>query len=389
MTGSLQEKKGKYYVVLNFKDEMGARKQKWISTGYDVKGNKKKAMNILNDMLQKYEGVNTDISFNTLFCDFITTWVEINKPNIQKTTYCGYVSMVEKHIYPYFKSHNILLYEIKPIDLQKYYTCKIEEGLSPNTVIKHHALIRTSLAYAVKNGMLRSNAAELVNRPKKNRYDADHYTIDELNELLFAVRKTKIETPVRFAVFYGLRRSEILGLKWSSINFDKRTITIENKIVRVKDSSGKTVAVPESKLKSETSRRTLPLCDEMIDYLKSVKLTTVRNKLLLGSEYNDEYCEYVCVNEAGNLLNPDYVTSTFGKILKKNNMRHIRFHDLRHSCATMLLSIGYSMKEIQNWLGHADYTITANTYTHVGNQEKINMINSVERVLNTGTGRLA
>ena len=103
---------------------------------------------------------------------------------------------------------------------------------------------------------------------------------------------------------------------------------------------------------------------------------------MMGNTYNHKYDGYVCVNQLGNLIQPDYVSDMFPKLLDKYGLRKIRFHDLRHSCATLLLSLGYSMKEIQEWLGHSDFMITANTYTHVDYKNKIRMINSVENVLN-------
>lgn len=377
MTGSLQIKNGKYYAVLNFKDKEGKRKQKWISTGLEVKNNKRKAEQMLNDLISEYSSSEYIEPSKDLFCDFLAKWIELNKAKVQITTYDGYKHMLEKHIYPYFKSKGLRLSQLKPIDIQQYYSDKINEGLSPNTVIKHHGVIRTSLQYAVKTNLVKENVADLVDKPKRERYHASFYTIDELNKLFTVIKETQIETPVLFAAYYGLRRSEILGLKWESIDFDNKTISICNKIIRGKDDNGKLSAISQDKMKSETSRRILPLCDTISEYLTKLLEKQQENVRIMGNCYNHKYDGFICVNAKGDIINPDYVTDAFSKLLKKNGLRHIRFHDLRHSCASLLVSMGYSMKDVQEWLGHADYTLTANTYSHVDMSEKVKMANSV------------
>jgi len=380
MTGSLQIKKNVFYAVLNFKNKEGKRKQKWICTELEVRGNKRKAEQFLNDLKSQYEESEYIEPSKMLLCDFIKEWVNNNKSNVQVTTYDRYVHMLDKHIYPYFKECGLMLAKVKPIDIQRYHTAKLAENLSPNTVIKHHAIIRSALQYAVKTNLIRENVADLVDKPKRERYQGGFYNKDELSELFKVAKGSSIEVPIIIASYYGLRRSEIIGLKWSAIDFENRLLTVCNKVVRGKDDDGKLIAMSQRKLKSETSNRTLPLCDAMIDYLISIKAQIEHNRELMGSEYNNKYDEYICVNPMGNLIQPDYVTDCFGKLLEHNKLKHIRFHDLRHSCATLLLSLGYSMKDIQEWLGHSDFMITANTYTHSDYKNKIKMINSVENL---------
>jgi len=145
MTGSLQIKNGVYYAVLNFKDKNGKRKQKWINTKLPQKGNKRKAEQMLNELKAQYEETEYIEPSKALFCDFLKEWIELNKSKIQVTTYDNYVHMLDKHIYPYFKERCIPLFKLSPIDILRYYSEKLEE-LSPNTVIKHHGVIRAALA---------------------------------------------------------------------------------------------------------------------------------------------------------------------------------------------------------------------------------------------------
>lgn len=135
--------------------------------------------------------------------------------------------------------------------------------------------------------------------------------------------------------------------------------------------------MPQDKLKSESSYRSLPLCDVVFQYLMKIKAQQDENRKVMGKEYDNRFNDFVCVNPMGTLLNPDYISDTFNKLLAKHNLRHIRFHDLRHSCASLLVKLGYNLKDIQEWLGHADFLITANAYSHVDMSEKIQMADSL------------
>lgn len=378
MTGSLQIKNGYFYAVLNFKDKEGKRKQKWITTGFSERGNKRKAEQVLKDLIAEYEDSDYIEPSKKLFCDFLKEWVEMNKHNVQVTTYDGYVHMLNKHIYPYFKENGIILSKIKPMDIQKYYSVKLDEGLSPNTVIKHHGIIRTSLQYAVKTNLIKENIADLVDKPKRERYHASHYNLEELNQLFSISKNTNIETPVLIASYYGLRRSEVLGLKWESIDFENKMVKICNKVVRAKDKNGKLTAISQDKMKSETSYRTLPLCPTMLEYFKNLLEKQHESVRTMGNCYIHKYDGFVCVNPMGDLIKPDYVTDTFSVLLERNGLRHIRFHDLRHSCASLLVSLGFNIVEVQQWLGHADFRITANTYSHVDMKEKVKMADTMD-----------
>lgn len=379
MTGSLQIKNGKYYAVLNFKDKEGKRKQKWVATGLDIKNNKRKAEQMLNEIINEYADTDYIEPTKILFCDFVKKWIELNKPNLQVTTYDGYIHMLNKHIYPYFKEKGITLNKIKPIDIQHYYTHKMESGLSPNTVTKHHGVIRSCIAYAVKNNMIKENVADYVDKPKKEKFHVSWYSVNEIRALFSAAKGSTIETPVLLASYYGLRRSEVLGLKWDCIDFEHKTVSIERKVVRGKDDEGKLVSISQDKMKSETSRRTMPLCADMAEYLTALLEKQENNVRIMGNCYNHEYDGYICVNDMGDLIKPDYVTATFKKLLDTNKLRHIRFHDLRHSCASLLVSMGFNLKDVQEWLGHADFTVTANTYSHVDMAEKIRMADAVNK----------
>ena len=148
---------------------------------------------------------------------------------------------------------------------------------------------------------------------------------------------------------------------------------------------GKRVQVARDTTKTKSSLRTLPLVPAFRDKLLEVMERQKEYKRLCGKCYNKEYLEYICVDEMGNLVSPHYLTATFPKLLEKNGLRRIRFHDLRHSCASLLLANGVPMKQIQEWLGHSDFSTTANVYAHLDYNSKLS---SADAMVNGLSGAL-
>lgn len=365
MTGSLQIKSDKYYAVLNFRDQEGKRVQKWIPLNLAVKGNKRRAEALLNQLLVEYQGIEQIEPMNTLLSRHIANWIESNRPNIAVTTYDQYVNMLRIHIAPYFDQRGITLSKLTPGDLEDYYTAKVREGLNPNTVIKHHAVIRSALQWAVKHRYIRENAADLAAKPERAKYQGQvPYSIEEIAQLLTLTQHEPIAVPIFLASFYGLRRSELLGLRWSSINFETRWLQIDTTVVREKNGDRILAVVRENTTKTSCSRRSLPLCQYTYQYFWNLRQKQLAQMSLCGTSYDPRYTDFVCVDDLGTLLQPDYVSQKFQKVLEKYQLRRIRFHDLRHSCATIMLYLGYSLKDIQTWLGHSNYNFTADTYIH-------------------------
>ena len=265
--------------------------------------------------------------------------------------------------------------------IQDFYTYGFDEWkLTANTVIHYHANIRKALQYAVKMGYIPSNPALYVERPKIQEFVGSVYDVDEINELLTVVKGMKIEMGVMFAAFYGLRRSEIIGLKWDAIDFKNKRITIKHTVSET-SIDGKFMMVSKDRAKNKSSMRSLPLVPVFADYLIERQKQEVEYKRLCGRSYNYDFDGYIYVDGMGNLTKPNFLSDNFGTILKNNNMRKIRFHDLRHSCASVLLANGVSLKEIQEWLGHSNFSTTANIYAHL---DKGTKDRSAAAMLNTG-----
>ena len=203
------------------------------------------------------------------------------------------------------------------------------QRVKASSVIHYHANIHKALKYAVKNDMIPSNPADKVERPKQDKFYGNFYDRDELNKLFEAVAGTKLELPVLLGAFYGLRRSEIVGLKWSAIDFEQNTITISHTVTSC-NLDGKCVIVAKDTTKTKSSRRTLPLVPYFHEKLLAVKAQQGRNQKLCGRSYNREFLEYICVDDIGDRFKPNYITSQFPRLLERNGFRKIRFHDLRH-----------------------------------------------------------
>ncbi len=386
ITGSLQIKKGMYYAVLNYKEEE-KWKNKWVSTKIKaIKGKKREAEVKLKQIIEEFENKQDITTVNNtetiLFIEFMYKWLEIIKHSIEDTTYMGYHKLIYGRMTDYFKVHKITLQDLKAQDIQDFYQYLLGFNLSGNTVTRYHANIRKALQYAVKTDLILSNCADKVEKPKITHYNVSFYTNEQIQKLLDIMENTSIRIPVLLASYYGLRRSEVIGLKWSAIDFNNKTITIEHVVVNI-SSNGKQRLVGKDRTKTNSSHRTLPLLEQVEQELLLLKAKQEENKKIYKNCYNNRYLDYICVNEMGTLLNPDYVSHKFRKILKANNMKIIRFHDLRHSCASLLLANGVHLKQIQVWLGHSNYNTTANIYAHLDTNAMNDTGNVISNVLNT------
>lgn len=257
---------------------------------------------------------------SVLFTDFMLEWLEMMRPNIAETTYSSYNSGIQHSIIPYFqdKGYTLTDMEENPKYIQDYYQYEQSKGLTTNTVIRRHANIRKALQHAFQLDLIKSNPADKIERPKKADYTASYYTEDELSVLFEVSKGDPLELPIILAAYYGLRRSEILGLKWDAIDFENEKITIRYTVTEVSRGAGKGNKIVEKLgTKSKASRRVLPLVAEIKDLLLKMKQEQADNKRLCGSSYNDKYIDFVNVNELGDRIKPNYITQHFDLILKK------------------------------------------------------------------------
>ena len=381
ITAYLTIKNKTFYTVLTYYVD-GIRKLKWVSTGIKENESKKKAekklIQIRDEFINKLETITTtkteDKKVQISFADFMIKWLDMIKHQVEESTYTGYKRQIEGRTKEYFTKHPIIIADLKPVHILDFYNWLYSQGLKGNTVVKYHANIRKALDYAVQTDLIQSNPAMKVGRPQQEQFIADYYNQEELNNLFEVVKDTPLELIVYLTAFYGLRRSEVIGIKWSAIDFENKTITISHKVVTVTNED------EEVKTKNKSSYRTFPLFKEIENLLLYTKKMQEYYASIFKDSYNKQYKDFVCLDELGNLRKPDYVSHKFKQILRNNDLREIRFHDLRHSCATLLVKKGISLREIQDWLGHSS-SKTTERYTHLDSSTKINSASAIENAL--------
>lgn len=377
--GSLQEKNGKYYVVFRLNG-----KQKWVSTKIDVKrGNKRKAESVMAEIISKVNE-NPSCFEKILFTDYIKNWLNYTKTMVDDVTYDGYVRGVQNHLIPYFDSMKKALQDITVRDIESYYVYKSKDGradgktggLSVRTIRLHGTILSLIFKQAIKDGLIKENICAFANYPKseKNIRETSFYTIEQCNDLLSVTKGMPLHNMIYITMLYGLRRSELMGLRWSAIDFNNNTICINHTVVL-----GKKIIAKDS-TKNKSSNRVYPLFEDVKNIFKNLLTEQNKNKALLGNSY----CEsgYVFTKADGSLYYPSYPTHELRKILKKNDLPYIRWHDLRHSCASMLIMKGWHMKDISEWLGHSNIGTTMNVYGHISIEHKRELANGLNGLLN-------
>lgn len=398
ITGSIQINKGYYFIVFNMYNEYGKRKPEWHSTGLKVDNNERKnnqirkqAEKMLNEELVK---VNAENSFsnkmntiaknskysNMLFSDYMLEWLENIKPKVVQSTYIGYEQVVKGRLCPYFKSKKIKLIDLRPRDIQDFINHLYKQRLKDSTISHYTSNMNTALKEAVIAEIILSNPMDRIESVKKEVYIPEFYTDDELIELIEVIKTQKLELPLTLGIIYGLRREEILGLTWNAIDFKNKSITIRKTVGRGKYDDVTQFLIKDIP-KNKSSYRTLPMFDFITDLLKKYKEKYKLNEKIFGNTYITDYKDFICLMDNGELVKPDYVDRTFSRILKENGFRHIRLHDLRHSCATLLLRNGVPLPEIQKWLGHSNI-ITTQRYSHLDQNDKSIPANMIETKFN-------
>ncbi len=405
----LKEVKGFYYVILVYKNAAGKRKDKSFPTKLPVRGNKTKAKNMSEQILMDFEIPDEDLFVatlvddtsaemkktisieisedaldkitltdltkeqieNLLFADYLKLYLPYTrkrKKPIEDTTYASYEGNIKSPVGPYFKEQGIKLKDLDARDIQEFYDIQLQR-VTANTVIHYHAIIRLALTFARKNGWISENPIDEVDKPEKNHYVGKFYSADELSKVFKLTKDTNLEVPVLMGGFYGLRRSECVGLRWSAIDLTNNVFYI-NHTVTTPRVNGKLKIVAKDRAKTKSSLRALPLDMAVKERLLVIKERQEMYRKKFKRSYNKEWLDYVMVDELGGLIMPNYVTSAFKRLLTKNDLRPIRFHDLRHTSASLLLNNGVQLKDIQMWLGHSDFATTANIYAHLDASSK-------------------
>lgn len=377
MRGHIKKRGENWSVVIELPRDTitGKRKQKW----YTVKGNKKDAEKFLTKKLQE---LDTGLLINTKkikYSEYLDYWLkESCIKNLKQTTIDGYKHNIERHIKPFIG--NVFLEQLKPLHLQDLYSKKLENGklnneggLSNKTVLTIHRIIHRSLEQAVKWELVVRNVADSVQPPKPKKYIAKFLNEKEINTLIEKSKSTNLYIPIIIAIYTGMRRGEILGLSWDNIDLKKGIIKVNRTL------SSTTQGLQFSIPKTESSNRNIYIPNVLIKELKKHKIKQNQNKLKYGNLYIEN--NLVCTLENGNIINPKNFSRDFHKLLKNNNLTLIRFHDLRHTHASLLVKLGIQPKVISSRLGHSNINITMDLYSHVYTETDKSIANMFEKLL--------
>jgi site-specific recombinase len=369
----LRDRNGIYHVVVYWINPITKEQEsKSKSTELRLKGNKKKAEEIgeafLQEVKEKFNNAyqkeeiekNFEKKEKIKFLNFLEQSITNNKNSIEYTTYKSYRDQ-QKIIERFFSVKNLDLENVTVADILDFYNylSNVRKNTN-NTVIHYHALLRKTFTEAYIRKLIKENIMLEIPRPKKEKYISEVFNLKEINIFLNHIKGHRFELEMNLALFYGFRRSELLGLRFSVIDFDNNTILVNTKIT----SSEKEKLVPKQKMKNDSSYRIMPLLDSIKKLIIQRMERIKKDKHFFKSIYTKKWEGFVCVGENGELIKPDRVTRTFRKLINECGLKKIRLHDLRHSCATLLYEQDIQLKDIQMWLGHSDIQTTANIYSH-------------------------
>lgn len=316
---------------------------------------------------------------------FLDRWLEQTaKPKVRWATYRGYEQLVRGHLVP--ELGKIRLSKLTADDVEAFVNRKVESGLSPRTVQYAHAVLRVALQTAVRRRYVHQNVAALVGAPKVTREPVEPLTVELAQVFLKAAQGDRFEALYTVTLALGLRRGEVLGLRWADVDLEDGRLWVRWALQRQKD-KGLVMVEP----KSRTSRRAIPLPPFVTTTLKEHRRRQNELRLMRGPEWQD--LDYVFTMDDGRPVSPDYLTQAFPQFLAANlnrcpkckvwlpankvveglckecgtevEPRKLRFHDLRHSCASLLFAQGCSMRLVMEILGHSQIALTMNTYTHL------------------------
>jgi integrase len=367
MKGHVRERSpGHWAVVVELgRDEKGKRRQKWHS----VPGKKRDAERELSRLLHEMNtGAYVEPSRMSVG-DYLKRWLEdYARTNVAPKTYERYEEIVMKHLSPTLG--HIQLSKLQPLQIQSYYSEALvsgrrngKGGLSPQTVLHHHRVLREALQQGVRWLLLARNPADAVEPPRPRRREMKALDSETTGKLLRATQETRLSIPVMLAVTTGLRRGEILGLRWEDVDFENATLAVRQSLEQTR--AGLAFKPP----KTTKARRVVALPGLTIEMLKEHKKRQAARRLLLGRAWEDN--DLVSPAADGKPWPPGAFSAAFLALARKTGVK-VRFHDLRHTHATQLLRQGVHPKIVSERLGHSTVGITLDVYSHVlpGMQEE-------------------
>ncbi len=348
-----------------------------------VRGTKKEAEKVMRKMMDDLEN-HTYVKDNKItVAEYLKIWFDLYLTDLSPTTLKGYEYQIENYIINQ-DIGKIRLQDLTTSDVQRWINSLYDESplsnkpLSAKTVKNIYHNLCAAIDKAVVLEYVKKNVCKAVSLPKVQKYTAEVYDEEEVQALLNAIKGTDMELPLMIDINLGLRRGELLGLKWKHIDFEKGLISIEDNMVEVKKEVSADRVLTKSP-KSASGQRVIPISSTLIEYLKKAHSEYLLKKFKMGKDFFDG--DYVVCQENGKPYKPNSFTDKFNNFLKKNNLKHIRLHDLRHTNATLMLTQGISPKVAQMRLGHSDYSTTMNIYSHVLKSVETEAAEKIENVI--------
>ncbi len=287
---------------------------------------------------------------------YLSRWLEDSaKVSTRPRTSERYTQPINLHIVPVIGS--VRLEKLTPVHVQRLINEKLASGLSPKTTRHIRGVLATALGRAAKWGLVARNVAALTDAPKLTRTEIRAFSADEAQHFIEAAKGERLESLYLLAITLGPRRGELLALKWDAIDFENRTIHIRNSLQRVDG----TLQLSETKTKA--SRRQLPMLDFVARTLRAHRARQAQERLIAGYGWRD--AQFVFTTKIGTPVDPANLLDDFKRILRKAELPAIRFHDLRHSAASLLLALNIHPRIVMELLGHTQISLTMNTYSHV------------------------
>ncbi|KAA0788656.1 site-specific integrase [Bacillus sp. BPN334] len=351
MKGHIRKRGNNYCIIIDIDPdpEAGKRRQKWFS-GYKTK--KEAEKDVAKKITELNEGIFVEPSKLTLK-DYLVQWLEIKRMSLERNSYVSYYNNVTHHVIPSIGM--IALHKLNVMDIQKCYKSALDTGISNNSLIQLHRVLKTALNLAVKQNIISRNPAQFVELPKKEKSPIQTWTEEEVKRFLLHSQDSRYHIAYLLVITTGMRLGEVLGLRWQDVDFENHTVTI-NQTVGGDDKIKNTA-------KTSASNRTIPVPVETIEAAKKHRIQINKEKLRMGSAYQD--FNLINCNKSGEVLYRNTFRLKFYKEIKNAAVKKFKIHDLRHTHATLLLKQGVNPKIISERLGHTDISLTLRIYSHV------------------------
>ena len=365
--GSIYKRKdGRWNSVVNLGYQNGKLRRKYLygNTRSEV------AEKLAAELHNVQQGISVVPERQTVR-QFLERWLtDCVKPSVRPATFISYDQQVRVHIAP--QLGHIQLTKLSPQQIQSYMNDRLKTELSAKTVKYHLSVLRMALGQALKWNLVARNVAMLVDPPRVGKYEVQVITPEQARIFLQAIQGDRLEALLTVALSLGLRRGAALGLRWADIDFQNRTLRVNQSLQRLE---GK---LRVTELKTNSSRRILDLPEMLINKLREHRTRQLEEKMLAGPHWQET--GLVFTSRVGTPVDPRHVKRRLDPLLEKAELPHFRVHDLRHFCASLLLAQGVPLKVVSDILGHSQIGITADLYTHVlpsVRKEAINLMDSI------------